>query len=353
MKWLFKSKKLFTLDIGSHTLKLAEFLVDNERPFLENFAFLSIPENCIEQGDLINAEPFRDILPEFMSQNIEKSSELYISMGGRSIIVKKMEILRVEKELMDSLVQEEVSQSLPFNVEEINYDYTQIKDPKPYNKGKMNILLVAAKKDIVGHINQLVEDAGYQCASIDMGAFALSSCIKFVYPEYRKNKENILVLDIGKSGTMFIVLHKGDVIFSRYITIGSDFYNVSLMKEMGIALQEAEALKASWCSGDEVPSEVSRIITEGDEYFCDDLFVGCEYFKNQFPDEMFSKIYVTGGGSYISNLVEAISKKFEVPAELLDPFERLKSNDLLRNSLSHIRHFVPVSLGLCLRGINK
>lgn len=354
MKWLFQPKRMVTLDMGSHTIKLADLLIKKGQPFLQNFATLPVPDNCIEQGDLINSEPFQDILPNFISQNVDSSvPDVYVSISGRSTIVKKIEILRSEKELMDDLIQEEMNQSLPFNLDEINYDYERMLSPKASSEGKMNILLVAAKNDVVDRVNQLIKSVGHRCKVIDMGAFALIESVKFVDPDSVEKNQNILILDIGKSGTVFIVLHKGDLIFARYMMIGSDFYTVSLMKDMGVEYREAESLKISWCDGDETPQEVSRIMQESDQHFCDEIFVGCEYFKNQFPKEEISQVFVTGGGSKITNLVKAIEVKFNMPTRVLDPFETLKSSDFLEDSLSHIKYFSSASLGLCLRGINK
>ena len=355
MKWLFKPKKMVTLDVGSHTIKLAEFSFNKKQdPFLENFTFLSVPDDCIEQGDVINAEPLMDILPEFISHNTkEPVSDLYVSMGGRSVIVKKMEILRSEKELMDDLIREEMRQNLPFNMDEINYDYTQMATPAPTNESKMNILLVVAKNDTVHKINQLIESTGYKCKSIDMGAFALAECMKLTESDFAAEGKNILILDIGKTGTVFSVLNQGNLIFSRYMMIGSNFYTVNIMKEMGVEYQEAESLKVSWCSGSEAPADVSRIIKESDRYFCDEIFVGCEYFKNQFPDKEFSEAYVTGGGSKMETLITSIAGRFSIPTHLLDPFEKLKASEFLEDSLSHIRHFAPAAIGSCLRGLVK
>ena len=350
---LIKPKRLVALDMGSSQLKLAEFSFKKGRtPFLENFVFFPVSDNAIEQGDLVNAEVLTEALPEFISQNTEGPfSKLYVSMSGRSIIVKKIELPRSEKELMDNLVAEEVSQNLPFNLDEINYDYMQIDSPPPPGGNKMNILLVAAKRDIVDNISQLIEDVGYRLAAIDMSAFGLSECMKFIHPDCKKSSDNILVLDIGKSGTMFIVLNRGDLIFSRYMMIGSDHYTVSLMKAMDIEYQEAESLKTSWCSGEETPPEVNRVMAESDHYFCDEIFIGCEYFNNQFSKEEFSKMYVTGGGSKIQSLIQALSKKFNLPTEVLDPFKKLQANTFLEDSLNHIKHFAPAVVGVCLRGV--
>ncbi len=354
MKWIFQPKRMVTLDMGSHTIKLADFLVKKGTPFLQNFATLPVPDNCIEQGDLINPEPLTDILPDFISQNIEgPAPELYVSISGRSVIVKKIEILRTEKALMDDLVQEEVSQNLPFNLDEINYDYVQMKAPPPSSEGKMSILLVVAKNDVVDKVNQLIESVGYKCKLIDMGSFALTESVDFIDSDSVKESDNILILDIGKSGTVFTVLHKGKLIFSRYMMIGSDFYTVNLIKEMGIEYDEAESLKISWCSKDEAPPEVSRVMEESDRHFCDEIFVGGEYFKNQFPEEKISQVYVTGGGGNITNLVKAIENKFSMPTRLLDPFEVLKTSNFLEDSLQHIKSFTASSLGVCLRGMGK
>ena len=354
MKWMFQPKRMVTLDIGSHTIKLADFLVKKGTPFLQNFATLPVPDNCIEQGDLINSESLKNILPDFISQYIEgPTSELYVSVSGRSVIVKKIEILRTEKELMDDLVQEEVSQNLPFNLDEINYDYVHMKAPPASNESKMNILLVVAKNDVIDKINQLIESTGYKCKLIDMGSFALTEAVKFIEPKAVKENDNILILDIGKSGTVFIVMHKGNLIFSRYMMIGSDFYTVNLIKEMGVEYEEAESLKISWCAKDETPPEVSRVMEESSRYFCDEIFVGSEYFKNQFPEEEISQVYVTGGGGNIASLVEAVENKFDIPTRLLDPFEVLKTSDLIEESVDHIKNFSATSLGMCLRGMNK
>ena len=357
MKWLFKPKKFFSLDIGSDTIKLAEFSRNKRKEIiLENFVFLPVPDDCIEQGDLVNLDSLKEPFSDFLSQNVgEKTNiSLYASMSGRSILAKKLDVLRSEKkELMDDLVQEEMVQSLPFNIDEINYNYFPLKSYDSLNKNMASILVVAAKSDNVAVIDHLFKSTGYPCAGIDMGALTLAECVRFIEEDLGEG-ENILLLDIGKSGTTFIVLNNKDLLFSRYISVGSNFYTVNLMKEMSIEYEEAESLKISWCSGGEAPPEINSIVEESHSSFCEEVFIGLEYFKNQFPDLDLLKIYLTGGGSKIPNLVSAIAEKFNISSTaVLDPFTVVQSNDLLEDSLSDIKHFIACLVGLYLRGSNK
>ena len=355
MHWLFRPKKMLVLDVGSHTLKLAEFSVKKKKLFLENFSFLPVVDNAIEQGDLINKDSLREALPDFISQNTEnKISEIYVVMSGRSIIVKKLEVLQSEKDLLEDLMREEIRQNLPFNIDEINYDYMQLTALPPEDQSKMNVLLFAAKKKVVTQVNNMIEEAGYKCVSVDMGALALAGTLSFIETDIEKKTENILILDIGKAGTSFMVLNKGQLVFSRYITIGSEFYTQSIMREMNMEYPSAEALKFSWCSGTETPSELSKIMAESNRYFCDEIFIGYEYFQHQFPNASLSRSYVTGGGGKLLDLMPALSKRFAIPFQLMEPFPTLSSNDVLADSLEHIQYFIPVVLGACLNGyINK
>ncbi len=353
MRWLFKPKKMAVLDVGSHTLKLAVFSFKKSKPFLDNFAFLPVVDKAIEQGDLTDPDPLKEALPDFISQNTTARpavSELYVAMSGRSVIVKKLEVLRSEKDLLDDLMREEVRQNLPFNLNEINYDYAPMDKLAPADENKMNILIFAAKKAMVEKINDMIESAGYKCACVDMGALALSSALLHTEPDLNQKSESVLLLDIGKAGTGFMVLHQGQLIFYRYINVGSEFYTQNIMRSMNMEYQSGEALKFSWCSGTETPPEMRKIMEESDRYFCDEVFMGYEYFKNQFPAEKLCSAYITGGGAKIPSLISAVSGRFDIPAHLLSPFPHLPSSDVLQDSLEHIKHFIPVALGTCLNG---
>ena len=343
------------LDIGSHTLKLAEFSFKKKKLFLENFSFLPVVDNAIEQGDLMNVESLKEALPDFIAQNIEGTvSAIYVVMSGRSIIVKKLEVLRSEKDLLDDLMREEVRQNLPFNIDDINYDYSPLDILPPEDENKMNILLFIAKKQVVAKVNELIESAGFKCVSVDMGALALARALQFIEADIEQKAENILVLDIGKGGTGLMVLNKGQLIFSRYITIGSEFYTQSIMREMNMDHPSAEALKFSWCSKTETPPELNKIMAESSLYFCNEVSVGHEYFQNQFPNASLSRSYITGGGSKLPDLAPALSKHFGIPFQLIKPFSALPANDILADSEEHIQYWTPMALGACLNGyVNK
>ena len=348
---LFKPKRMVTLDIGNHSIKMAEFVIKKKQPFLEHFSIFSIPEHCIQQGTVDPIESLKEPLSDFISENtLDSVRDLSMAIGGKFVFVKKLEVLNSERELLDEMVQVEVKQNLPFNVGEVNYDYSAINSPRPKESNKINVLLIVALCKVVSDYDALFRSMGYNCQTIDTHGFALETCFQCAYPKVANQKNsNVVLLDIGKSGTNFIVLHGGKLIFDRYITIGTGFYVNNIMQEMGVSLQEAESLYLSSGVGEAVPAEMSQIISDSNRYFCDEILEGVEYFKNQFPDQPFMECYVTGGGAKMVQLINDIGKALGVPTQVFDPFAGFKYSEVLKDSINHIKYFVPVSIGLCLR----
>ena len=346
----FGSKKIVTLDIGCHTIKLAEFSVKRKQVILEHFAFLPVPEECVTQEGLTEMEIIIEPFSNFVKQNVQGSFSLYAAIGGRAVIIKKIEVPRVEKEIMNELVEVEVRQNLPFNIEDINYHYDVLSALQPNQEDRLNILLVVAKKNVVENYDRLIKSSGYECDRVDVGGFAIAACLRHAHPEITQKDKNVLVLDIGKIGTVFMVLHSGHLIFEHYVSVGGDTYKDHLMRQMDISVNEAESLKISSGANKEVPEEVQKILTESNYQLCDEIYVANEYFNNHFTDLELSTCYITGGGSCLPDLKKVLAEKLNMPVQVLNPLKAIECSPQIEDSLQHIKYFAAVPIGLCFRG---
>lgn len=346
----FRSKKVVTLDIGCHTIKLAEFLVKNKKVTLENFAFLPVPAECVTQEGLTETETLIEPFSNFVKQSVQEPFSLYAAIGGRAVIIKKIEIPRVETEIMNELVEVEVRQNLPFNVEDINYHYDVLSALQHRQEDRVNILLVAARKNVVENYDRLVKSSGYECDRVDVGGFAIAACLCHAHPEITQKDKNVLVLDIGKMGTVFMVLHSGHLIFEHYVSVGGDTYNDHLMRQMDVSVNEAESLKVSSGTNKEVPEEVQKILKESNSQLCDEICVASEYFSNHFTDLELSTCYITGGGSCLPDLKQVLAEKLNMPVQILNPLKAVECSIQMEDNLQHIKNFAAVPIGLCFRG---
>jgi len=240
----FGPKKIFTVDPGNHAIKIAQFSSQKGSFILEKFLSFPVPKESVREDGLFNKKSLSQPLLQFIKENIEGSGyKLRICISGKFTFIKKIEIPREEKKLMRELIHMEAKETLPFHLNEINYSYKILDHIQASQENKVNILLVSARKDAIHNYEDLFKKMGLRCELIDIGGVALANCVKFTEEENLSEDSSVLVVDIGKSGTELSVVNNGELIFSRYFTVGGDFYNNTLMSEMGINYAEAEHLK--------------------------------------------------------------------------------------------------------------
>src|SRR5579871_3041002 len=98
-----------------------------------------------------------------------KGKTVVTAVGGRDVIIKKIQIERVKEQQARELMRWEAEQHVPFDVESVELDF-QILDPDGDGL-EMSVLLVAAKRDLVESKIRLLTDAGVTPSIVDVDAF--------------------------------------------------------------------------------------------------------------------------------------------------------------------------------------
>jgi hypothetical protein len=108
-----------------------------------------------------------------------KSKAAAAAVCGHSVIVKKVSLPAMTREELDEQIRWEAEQYIPFDVNEVNLDF-QILETSD-GEGQMDVLLVAAKKDLIDDYVQVISEAGLTPAVIDVAAFAVENAFEANY----------------------------------------------------------------------------------------------------------------------------------------------------------------------------
>src|SRR5262252_1496135 len=155
-----KSKLALGLDIGSSSVKLVQ-LKEAKRGFLlEAFGVAPLPPEAIVDGALMNSTAIVAAIRGLVGQYKLKNREAAIGVSGHSVIIKKISMPKMTREELEESIQWEAEQYIPFDVKDVNID-TQILNPEADDAtGQMDVLLVAAKKDMINDYTTVVSEAG-------------------------------------------------------------------------------------------------------------------------------------------------------------------------------------------------
>jgi len=345
---LFGSNKLVGLDIGTSSIKLVEVENNRGRVSLTSFAFVPTPAGSISGGEISNPEALSEAIRGLVAQTKTKRKKASTAIWGTAVITKKISIPKIEEKLLGEQLKWEAEQYIPFDINDINLEY-QILRKGPTSADQMNVLLVAAKRDLVMRYAEVVESAGLDCSIIDVAGFALGNCLEVNYGQL--TGQTVAVLNVGASFTNFVVVESGEVAFSRDINVGGATYTNDIQKVMGISLEEAESLKVSAGTGQPVPQEVTDILHQTNEAVGEEIRRSFDFYLATSNEMTISKIFVTGGGLGLPGLYAQIQTILSIPLENLNPFSQVEYNRRIFSDeyIGQISPYAAVGIGLALR----
>ena len=105
----------------------------------------------------------------------------------------------------------------------------------------MSIILVAAKKDKINELTELVKAAGLMPDRHGRGCICHREHACVSYPG--SPDDTTALVNIGASVMNINIVRAGTSLFTRDIPIGGNRYTEAVQREMGVSYEEAEATK--------------------------------------------------------------------------------------------------------------
>ncbi len=273
-----------------------------------------------------------------------KQRSVVTAVGGRDVIVKKIQMDRMKEQDAREVIRWEAEQHVPFDMANVELDF-QILDPDAEGL-QMSVLLVAAKRELVEGRVGLLDEAGLTASVIDVDAFAIHNAFELNHPEAMRGVAGLV--NIGHEVTNVNILEDGVPVLTRDLSIGTRRFREDLQREKGLSAEDAErVIQGQTASGDLAPYVEAR----GEE-----IAVGVERAAAFLATASRSaggpgRVYTTGGGARIPGLNEALASRLRVPVELASPVQRLKVRDSVFDAVSvdEVAPLLMLSVGLALR----
>src|SRR3990170_1644158 len=213
---LFGRNKLSAgLDIGSGIVKLVVIDHSKAEPEIVQVATSPLVPDAIVEGEVMDPVLVAETVRAVVESAGLKKADIVAAVGGHDVIVKPIPMDRMSETDAREVIRWEAEQHVPFDMENVQLDF-QILDPEAEGL-QMNVLLVAAKRELVENKTALLTDAGLQAEIIDVDAFALHNAFEANYPDELQGM--IGLLNIGHEVTNVNILEDGVPILTRDLAI--------------------------------------------------------------------------------------------------------------------------------------
>ncbi|MDD5680619.1 MAG: type IV pilus assembly protein PilM [Candidatus Omnitrophica bacterium] len=338
---LFKSfgktgKDHIGIDIGSNSIKTVELFQEKDIVRIKNIGYAKI-EKPGSAESIANAVKETAVMAKIMP-----GKDVAIAVPGSSVVVRFIELPRMNEEELRNAIVFEAEKYIPFSLNEVVVDH-QLLIPH-LGDNKMLVLLIAAKKDIINERLDLINRAGMSASVLDV--VSLANVNAFLSAPQRNKSGTSAVVNIGAKATDINIIAEGVLYFTRSIQIGGDDLTKSIMESMSLNLKDAEELKINPKDKTAEVAEKTKAMLRA---IVDEIRLSFSYYENQSGRNI-EKVYLGGGVSKSNNICEIMKENLDVEIALWDPTAAIalepSADSQLVNSL---KYQMGTAIGLALR----
>jgi type IV pilus assembly protein PilM len=317
------------LDIGFHSIKMAEIIVRDEGIEIVNFGLKEIkgsPKKGQSRADFMGG-----LIKQLFAERKVAGKKVYISVSGHNVVIRRVVLPKIPEEELKDAIKWEAKKEVLFSLDDADVDYHITGEVTKDGADFYELLTVMARADIVPFMMEMIHKAGLKpqgVTVVPMALWAYDRAINTLKPD-----EVTSYIDMGAERTRVYFVADDQLLFSREIPSGSKNITSALIGEYEtedgngavVDEQRAEDIKKSYG----LPSEDSTETTEEGILFSDlrkrilpivtkqveEFYRSIEYFKNKYKRNQVHRLIVSGGGVGLHGLYQFLTENLDMNIE--------------------------------------
>jgi len=346
---LFNKKKtaIVGLDIGTNGIKAAEVLFRKDEAILKTVAYCELPAGAVDGGAILQPDAVLQGLDTVLHTNGIQTRDAVAAIGGRSAYMREVAFPAMSAKELAEAVRWDMEKYVPFPADTYYHDFHALEDNGEDTEKR--VFLAAALKEPVDTLVNLTKEAGLALAALDLEALAMQRLLI--------NPSECAIVDIGYKATQAVIYQRGIPVANRSIPIGGQHFTNAIMQTMQLDQAETERIKGKQQSlllRPDDPAErtavqgaLGQLATE----LASDINRTLEYYQLQNKQAIFKKVYYTGGGCGLANLIPHLQSTVRLPFEPIDPWSKVQNQTMLEEQ--YLQGMMPrfdLAVGLALWG---
>jgi len=328
-----RTKYLLALDMGSHSVKAME--VTEAAGVLQVTGFAS--KSFASDAERLQAAS------EVLQEGKFKSRYTASAISGRNVITRYIIMQNLDEEELKEAIRFEADKYIPFGIDEVVLDCQKIELLE--GGDQMRVLLAAVKRNIVEDHVRILRDLGLEPTIIDVEAFAIGNA--FLNSVSQETGATVSLVDIGHSKTNIVVMTEGKTMFNREVYLGAREMMEALERHMGLEAGRVEEFARD--PGDSREELLEAIGGPLDD-LCNEVTLSFEFYENEY-DRSIDSVWLSGGGSFVSDVIGEIGTRLARPTHTWDPLAHidLRTPPALTARMQEISGKLAVTAGLGTR----
>ena len=335
----------FGLDIGTHSIKLAQLEKKGDRYHL--VAFGSGPSTG--KGLLSEAESdltaLAEVIKKIRQEAKIKTKNVATALPQDQVFTRTVTIPRLSEEELQSALNWEAEQFIPIPLTEVTLAHQMIGQAKEGKKEKNKVLLVAASNRLIEKIINVLKMACLTPVSLETEIISMARSL--IPPE----SEPVMMVDLGARASDLAVVENGLVSFVNSIGTAGETLTRMMETQLGLDATQAEAYKKAYGADPEkLEGKLAQVLDPILAKIAQEMEKTIQFYQSQGGQNI-RRVVLTGGTAGLPAIASLLAKKLNLEIQVGDPFGRVIKGDLETRIPAQSAFIFAVAVGLALREI--
>ena len=327
---LFGKDSFVGIDIGSSSIKAIEIEASGEGWRLVSAAVQTTPPECCRDGVITNVFDVSQTVRKLLRSANIKSTNAVAAISGSQVIVRQCQFPKMTEAALRKSIRYEAAKHISASMDDSVVEF-EIMGNVP-DSDQMNVMLVAAPREMVESRISVLEAAGLDPISLDVEAFSLIRAMVGTDTSGQFQQKTVALIDMGARHTDVNVISNGDFALTRNIPIAGDSFTNAIKTLTGFTYEDAERLKFEMTiqesldklNQQDVENKCWRVVQPLLDELLREVRRSLHYYQSQFPEGVeqshVTKIILSGGTAKMPGMAAYMSAKSNVPVEIADVF---------------------------------
>ncbi len=308
-------KVVWGIDVGQFALRGMKLQLQNGAAEVLAFDVVEYPQ-ILSQPEVNADQLLAEAAEKFVSRNDLRGGELVLGVPGQQTFTRFTKLPPVEPKKISSIVAYEAQQQIPFDIDEVIWDYQVFAAP---DSPEVEVGIFAIRRDLVRKYLSVFVDKGIEPVLVQASPLALYNYLAF---DDRPEEGAVVVLDVGAQNTDLVVARK-DGAWTRNIPLGGNNFTEALVKSFKLSFGKAEALKRTAAS-----SRYARQIFQAMRPVFADLVAEIQrslgYYNSTHRDVQVTKVIGMGNAFKLPGLQKYLQQNLQMEVDRLSAFKKLQ-----------------------------
>jgi type IV pilus assembly protein PilM len=333
------------LDIGSHNIKLIELENKGSTSTLLSAGSMPTPPKSVSSTLSVDEQSLIFVIQTLIKETGAKASDVNIALPESQVFTRVIEVPSLSQRELSSAIRWEAEQYIPMPIDQVNIDYTILRDARDTATGKMDVLLVAAPKTLVNRYMNIIDQLNLTPISAETEIIASSRALVRSTPTLKY----IMVVSFGAQTTDIAIIRSGIILFTRSVAAGGDSLSRALTQTLDFNLIQAEEYKKTYgLSASVLEGKLLTAFRPIMDTIIEEIRRAIGFFEEKQKGDHIEAILLSGGSAKLPGLVPFIAESLGVEVQIANPWVGITKDNRF-SILNSEGPLFSVAVGLALR----